>query len=293
MSEERSLADWLRAAYADPAAGCPPPEAWLAEELAALSPAERERLLAHAAACPACAGERELAAAFDAGAAGADPADVAWIASRLAEQPPVGRRPATAGEEEAAAAEPRLAEVRPFPTAAAAADPAGAAEPSEGGPGNGRSSRVVPFRGRRAVRWVRLAAAAVLVVAAGLIFQTLHLTSSPLPEPPGQGAVRGGRVEGAGPAGELAELPAELRWQPLAGAAAYRVRLLGPADDALWEGEVAGSPAQLPAEVIAELHRAVSYRWYVEALAADGTVLGRSETVRFRAAPEPEEPTED
>ena len=37
----RLLADWLRDAYADGAAGCPPPEVFLAEELAALTPEQR------------------------------------------------------------------------------------------------------------------------------------------------------------------------------------------------------------------------------------------------------------
>ena len=270
--EPLSLAEWLRAAWADPAAGCPPPEVWLADELAALSPAERDRLEAHAATCPACAGERELARAFDAGAEAADPADLAWVVSRLEAQAPAGTGPAATGAA----------------TAAVTAKTA-AGEPS----GNAGRGRLVAFPGRRVVRWVRLAAAAVLVVAAGLVFQTLTFSPSPLPEPPDAGVVRGGRVEVAAPAGELAELPAALGWRAVAGAAAYRVHLLGAGDDVLWRAEVAGPPAPLPAEIMAELHRAVSYHWYVEALAADGTVLGRSETVRFRATPEPEAETED
>jgi len=52
----------LRAAYG-PAAGCPPPEAYLELESGALDPAERSRLEEHAASCPGCAAERELARA--------------------------------------------------------------------------------------------------------------------------------------------------------------------------------------------------------------------------------------
>ena len=88
----QSLDEWLRAAYADPAAGCPPPEAWLEEELAARLPEERRRLEAHAARCPACAAERDLAQGFDAGpeAAGVHPEDVAFVVSRLEARSPVG-----------------------------------------------------------------------------------------------------------------------------------------------------------------------------------------------------------
>jgi hypothetical protein len=252
VSAPRTLGEWLRAAHADPAAGCPPPESWLADELTALAPGERRRLEAHAAECPACSAERELAAAFDAGAAEAAADDVAWVTARLAPRPAAGNAPRGA---------------------------------------------VVAFPGRRArsgaVRWLRLAAAAVLVVAAGLVFQTLNLSHGPLPEPPAGGPVRGGSVEVVAPLGEQPALPAELRWRPLPGAAGYRVRLLAADGTELWREAVTTPTAALPPAVMARLHRAVSYGWNVEALAADGRVIARSETVTFRAAPEPETPAQD
>lgn len=64
MSERRSIDEWLRRAY-DGAEGCPPPEAYLAEELGALDAAARARLESHAESCVACAAERDLARAFD------------------------------------------------------------------------------------------------------------------------------------------------------------------------------------------------------------------------------------
>ena len=250
----RELADWLRDAYAGGDVGCPPPEAYLAEEMAALAPEERRRLEAHADACPACGAERELARAFDAGEAGTSAADVDWVTARLRGEP------------------------------AAPATPA--AKPT-GMPATGR---VVPFRGRGAVRtWTRLAAAAVLVLAAGLTLRTLYERPPALPEPPRGGVVRGGEVEPTAPLGEVAESPAELRWQPVAGAAGYRVRLVTVDETLIWQDATSEPTARLPAKVRNRLQRAVSYEWTVEALAADGSTLGRSAPARFRVRPLPEE----
>jgi hypothetical protein len=52
----------LRAAYPGP--DCPPPERWLLAADGSLDPAEAAVLDAHAASCPACAAERDLAAVF-------------------------------------------------------------------------------------------------------------------------------------------------------------------------------------------------------------------------------------
>lgn len=254
----RELAEWLRDAYADAAAGCPPPEAYLADELAALQPDERRRLEAHADACPACNGERELARAFDAGEAGVSSEDVDCVTARLR------------GE--------RVASVQLAATTALAGMPS--------------TGRVVPFRGRTAARtWVRFAAAAVLVVAAGLTVRTMYERPPALPPPPHGGVVRGGEVEVVSPIGEIAEPPAELRWKPVAGAGAYRVRLLAVDDTVLWETKTNAPLAPVPAEVIVRLQRAVSYSWTVEALAANGDALGRSAPARFRVRPLPESPT--
>jgi hypothetical protein len=250
----RSLGDWLRLAWAGGDAGCPAPESFLPEELADLTPEQRRLLDAHADRCPACAAERELAAGFVADAAPA--ADVGWVVERL-----------RAGGGGVAGAEP----ARP---------------PMGVGGGNGPLADVVPFRGRRVTTWVRLAAAAALVVAVGITFQTLRSPS--LPPPPDAGEVRSGLVEPLAPQGELAALPGELRWRPFAGAVRYRVRLQAADGETIWEGEASGPSATLPAEVMGELQRAVAYSWTVEALSATGTSLARSGDVPFRVAPLPE-----
>lgn len=91
MTRQASMGEWLKRAYED--GECPPPEAYLADELAALDKAARERLDAHAATCAACAAERDLAAGFDASATAEERRDVERIVRRLERRPPHGRRP--------------------------------------------------------------------------------------------------------------------------------------------------------------------------------------------------------
>jgi hypothetical protein len=156
------------------------------------------------------------------------------------------------------------------------------------------AGQVVPFPAarRRPAVWVgRLAAAAMILLAAGLFLQR-YLAAPSLPPPPispSSGVVRGGEVEPLAPVGDVEAVPAELRWAPRPGAVSYRVRLQTVDDTVLWEATVPAPPARLPAEVARRLQRAVVYVWSVEALDAQGARLASSEPVRFRARPEPEE----
>jgi hypothetical protein len=242
------LEDWLRAAYAGKEAGCPPPEAFLAEEMERLSQEERRRLDEHADRCPACAAERDLAQMFDAGpeAGGVHPEDVDVVVSRLEAASPV---------------RPREGKVVAFPKAMPKTKPS-----------------------TRPAVW-RLAAAAILVLGAGLMFQLSRPGAPPLPAPGTETVARGGEVEAVSPVGEVPGIPAELDWKPRPGAASYRVRLSAVDDTVLWETAVPAPPVRLPAEVSGQLHRAVVYIWTVEALDASGARLASSEPVRFRARP--------
>jgi hypothetical protein len=254
----RTLAEWLRLAYEDVEAGCPPPEAFLEAEGGALDPQVRRRLDEHAGRCPACAAERDLARLFDAGPAAGDvlPEDVAFVVSRLQAASP--------------------ARTQAGPAAAPARD----------------AQRTLPFPARRRppawTNWARLAAAALVILVAGLFLQRFF-AAPPLPEPPSSGGVvRGGEVEALAPVGEVAAVPSELRWEPRTGAASYRLRLRAVDDTVLWEGTAAAPPARLPAEVAGRLQRAVVYLWSVEAIGQAGARLGASEPVRFRVKPAPE-----
>ncbi len=94
MSREASISEWIRRAYREEP-GCPPPEAYLAAELAALDEDARQRLESHADSCAACGAERELARAFDEpelARAGYREKNGDHITRRLEQRPPHGRR---------------------------------------------------------------------------------------------------------------------------------------------------------------------------------------------------------
>ncbi|MFL6289459.1 MAG: zf-HC2 domain-containing protein [Thermoanaerobaculia bacterium] len=77
-----SLSDSLHSVWS-PETGCPPPEDWLRLETGEVTPEERRRLEEHAARCPACASEREMARLFaEAPEAGQDE-DVDYVVARL------------------------------------------------------------------------------------------------------------------------------------------------------------------------------------------------------------------
>jgi hypothetical protein len=259
----QTLDAWLRAAHAVEETGCPPPEAFLEAEMETLSPDARRALDEHAAHCPACAAERDLARLFDAAPEEADvrPEDLDFVVSRLAEASPV-----------------RETNVVPFPgpRRAEAVDSIGAPE----APRSRRESR----------SFLRFAAAALLVIGLGLGYRAFQSPGPDLPEPPTGEVMRGGEVEVVAPVGEVGEIPAELRWVLVDRAASYRVRITAVDGSVLWEDIASTSPVRLPADVAGRLHRAVVYTWTVEALDPNGARLASSEPVRFKVRPDPEGP---
>jgi len=272
---------WLRAAYG-PESGCPPPESWHRAAAGELPPGERDRLAAHAAGCPACAAERDLAAAF---AAGPEPgtaaldADVAAIVARLEARPP-HRAAAGGGGPAGTPATGTPAAPSEIPRARPALEDAP--------PAARRAGRLLRFPRLAGAPAAALAAAAALALALGLGAYVLRAPQPPpLPDRPAGGAVRGAVVTGLDPSGELDAAPAALTWEPAAGAARYRVTLLAPDDAVLWQGEIAAPPAPLP-EAVMPLSSAVAYRWQIEALDAEGRAVARSERATFRVRPEPE-----
>jgi hypothetical protein len=256
-----TLADWLRAAYTE-GAPCPPPESY--HDLAAglLTAEAAERLEDHSASCPACAAERELAELyFSAPADGmAASGDLARVIQRVERSLPLGLAGAGRSSVASAPAAP-VAPLLPFPART--------------------TSR--RWLSPAAFRW---AAAALLVLAAGLAYRGVRGPAAPaLPAPEVGGVVRGAEVELEAPAGEVAALPGELRWSAYPGAAGYRIRLLAVDDSVLWEGRGTDSRIALPAEVLRGLHRAVEYGWAVEAVDGEGRRLAGSEVAHFRARP--------
>jgi hypothetical protein len=129
-----------------------------------------------------------------------------------------------------------------------------------------------------------LAVASVVGVA---VVGTLLLRDGPppLPERGVESTIRGSQVQLLSPSGELAEAPSSFVWRMFEGAASYRVSILAVDDEVLWDTVATGDSVELPAETRDRLQPAVAYRWRVEASDADGAVIGRSETTRFRIKP--------
>lgn len=256
-------AEAMRAIFAAGASECSSPEELHRLAIGELPPARCEELREHAADCPMCAVELELASDFAAGpdpaAAGAHRDDLAAIRRRLEANAPHRTTPA-AGDEEAAGRRPAAARVLRFPT------------------------RFGPA--------AALLAAAALALAVGLGLHSFQPSTRPgeappLPPRPPAGSERGTTITGLAPAGDLDASPNRFVWQPVDGAARYRLTLRAVDDAVLWETETSGTAAELASDVI-RLSPAVSYAWSVEAVDSAGRSLAWSERARFRIRPQPE-----
>jgi hypothetical protein len=234
-----TLAEGLRAG-----AACPETERLVMAVAGELPAAERERLLAHAAACPACAAELELARGFERAPEAEETADVAWIVEQV---------------------ERRRREQAPV-------------------------AKVLPMRPRRAAgapgRWTAWAAAAALALAVGLSFWAVRDGGGPgLPDRSYQDALRGGSIAWTTPLGTLAAAPSEISWEPVAGAASYRVEILDVAGRPVLDATPGAPEWNLTAAERTRLETFVLYRVRVSALDASGRELAASELADLRLEP--------
>lgn len=252
--------DAIQGIFASATAGCPAPEDYHRMAIGELAPERSEALRDHAAACPMCAVELELATDF---AAGPDPAEAAARRDDL--------DAITARLEAAAAHRIDRSELEP----------------------RAQRGRLLRFPARFGAPAALLAAAALaLVVGLGLhTFESRPGAGSgdapPLPPPPPAGVERGTAVSGLAPVGDLDAPPDGFTWSAAEGAESYRLTLLAVDDSVLWRVEV-GEPRAEPEADVIRLSPAVTYSWTVEAVDAAGQVIARSERVDFRIRPQPE-----
>ncbi len=139
-------------------------------------------------------------------------------------------------------------------------------------------------------RWpmtVQVLGAIVLVLGLGALVGSFELGAPPLPAPAPGGATRSLTIEVVHPLGPLAEAPVELGWKPVDGVDFYSVGLNAIDGTVLWRAEVARPPVDLPAEIERSLEDHVTYYWSVEALDAEGKLVGRSELAPFAIEPTP------
>jgi hypothetical protein len=115
-------------------------------------------------------------------------------------------------------------------------------------------------------------AALMVLLSAGVYLQQSRAPGRP--EFHGEtGVLRSGTVTVGGPVGEQAQLPVEFRWDAVAGAASYRVRLLGVDRAELWAGTSASPVLAIPRGLVVS---GQAYAWEVAALDGGGKALAQS-----------------
>lgn len=134
-------------------------------------------------------------------------------------------------------------------------------------------------------RWPRLAAAASLV-AIGIVGYVAWDVREPAVVAPAPGTLtyRSSGIRLIAPAGDVAVAPTELRWQDIAGAAQYEVRVEEVDGTVLWRSSTAQPRAALPIALVAQFAPGRTFVWRVTAKTGRGAVIAESETGRFRVS---------
>lgn len=131
------------------------------------------------------------------------------------------------------------------------------------------------------------AAAAILLVAGAVIF--LRSTpSQPQLEARNQAGpevLRSNNFALLSPAGDVQERPTEMRWESLAGAASYQVRLLEVDRSEVWKANTTDTRIELPENIRARIVPTKTLFAEVTAIDSSGKQIGGTELVRFRLVP--------
>lgn len=159
-----------------------------------------------------------------------------------------------------------------------------------------RAAEIVPARPAPAVHepWWRILwstpwpSAAALAMAGVLIVLAVGLQwrhSQPALHPPAssdQDVLRSNLISILSPAGDLRQVPEEIRWQAAPGAVKYQVRLLEVDGAELWRADSSEDHVTLPPSMRARVVPAKTLICQVTALDGSGRVVAESNMVRFR-----------
>jgi hypothetical protein len=137
----------------------------------------------------------------------------------------------------------------------------------------------------RSIRAAAFASAALLAA----IVVGLNLRGGQAPELAsdlvrGPQVFRSEELVAVGPTGDLKEVPAELRWQAIAAAARYRVKVMEVDRAELWQTESSQTSAILPAAVRAKIVPGKTLLWQVTAIDSASKPVAASQILRFRVA---------
>lgn len=264
MNTPNSGRDALLLEALEPTAACPPLAELIEAGFSEFAGSRGEEIRSHAESCSRCSAELALAGAFDATPRNAAEAvEIAQVVAGL-------ENPVRVAE----AARPPLARVLPM------------------APHRERRARQVASSTGGAL-WQKWAAAALVVIGLGLLFEWGHQSFGPsLPGRDGTidaDVVRSGELRILAPAGILeiagaAALP-EFAWQPLAGVRSYRVELVDVGGEVLWMGESA-EPRLVPSEKLrSAIETFVTYRLRITPLDGAKRPLAAAASSSFRIEP--------
>lgn len=133
--------------------------------------------------------------------------------------------------------------------------------------------------------WLTPAAAALalVLVVAGVTIEMRRGRQPALDTAVGGSEVlRSSAIAILSPIGDLAQKPAEIRWETAPNAARYRVRIMEVDRTELWSTETAVPRIDLPASAQAFIVPAKTLLTQVAAFDANGNKIAESEIVRFR-----------
>jgi hypothetical protein len=127
-------------------------------------------------------------------------------------------------------------------------------------------------------------AMAAVLVAAVVMIQFRPTKDRPLPDTTqsGQEVLRSGGFAVLSPVGDVQEHPGEIRWEKVANAVNYRVRVLEVDASELWKAETAAEHIDLPPAIRARIVPAKTLFCEVTAFDASGSKIGETGRVRFR-----------
>jgi hypothetical protein len=121
-----------------------------------------------------------------------------------------------------------------------------------------------------------------LLMLAGVGLQLRNSGRPGLRTEVGNDVYRANTLTVVAPAGDLRQAPEEVRWEPVAAAVRYRVRIQEVDGNQIWSTESTGSSATLPADVRARIVPAKTLLCTVTALDGGGRTVAESNGVRFR-----------
>ena len=211
---------------------------------ALLSSSPSAACLSHLAACPHCRAELALFQQFEAAEAmPAETADLAWVESELARRSPAAAPPAESFAD-------RLR--------------------------NWFGTLLLPSARPR----LALAACALLVlVTVGVALRPGTAVPTGLSQEPN--VWRSGRFAVTSPIGDLENAPTQLRWEAVAGAATYHVRLLEVDGTEIWSADAAAPGLEIPAALAPTLAPGRAFQWDVAARDSAGRNLASTNLQSF------------